>query len=1050
MSQDDTQNQRPPGPPAGDDDPTEREEGLLDTLPSGNAITLGDTPVAGTEDTLISQTGGPGGSGGPRGGAGGDDDTPVTAEHPGRYEYGAREEIGRGGLGRVLSAFDEHLGREVAVKELLPERRPSSVHRARSESETAEALIRFLREARVTAQLEHPNIVPVYELGRRENGTLYYTMKYVRGRTLKSALKSAHDLPDRLKLLGHFVDLCNAIAYAHSRGVVHRDIKPDNVMIGEFGETVVLDWGVAKVRGKEDLRGRDLARELRLMQEEEGSARTLPGAAFGTPAFMSPEQAEGRIDDVDERSDVWSLGVVLYQILTGQMPFSGSNIAMLLVNVTRGEYRPVNEVCPEAPPELAAVVDDALRLRPPQRYQSAQELAEEIEAYRSGAQVEVYRYSSVELLKRFIERNRSAVMVSIIALVAVLSVMAGAYIRLLGERDRALAAELASRKNLADAFVEKARVYEREKDWTALELEAAGALRQAEHPEARALLVAASGRWRPELSWQERTYAGCAALAHDPTDDAVACATLREVRLWRGSTGELLARIEKAGGWVHALAYSPDGTKLAGAGDGEIVVWDTETREVLARHLGHVDAVYAVSWSSDGRTLASAGHDGTVRLWGDGTIVWRGEGPVKRLAFSPIEDLLVFADAQGNLHRRTVESLRTVEAERAHGKEISALAFARDGRFATAGADRTVRAWSRDSTAKVATPLSAEAAAMAFGPDGALYVAGTDGYVRKLAAGELRGRFLAHGARMETISLSPDGTRLFTAAGDRMVRGLRMARDETPPLSMSVDGTVSALRFAKEAAALAVIVDERMQVLETESGAVVQTAELPVEEASALALSGDWSMIATSSGNTVYSIEPEKGVRRALRGHDGRVTALAFAGDAILSGGADKDLIIWKQGEEEASARLTGAGEKILAVAGTPDLKNIAAADARGRIVVWYGKAPVLSHRLQVAGRVRSLAFSDDGAWLAAAADRRVHLWYTQDWREHMRLTAGASPVEVVAITAEADRIATATEDGSVRIWQLEALGADKVTLLESLEKKRGARLDGMVVTPRF
>ena len=186
----------------------------------------------------------------------------LTPECAGRYDFagGSREaaEIGRGGLGRVLLVEDRHLGREVAVKELLGGGDISSVGSAPTSGSVAPSVVRFLREARVTGQLEHPNIVPVYELGVRADGTLYYTMRLVRGRTLAEALHDCSTLGERLKLLSHFADVCHAVAFAHSRGVIHRDLKPDNVMLGEFGETVVLDWGLARVAGKKDIRERDL------------------------------------------------------------------------------------------------------------------------------------------------------------------------------------------------------------------------------------------------------------------------------------------------------------------------------------------------------------------------------------------------------------------------------------------------------------------------------------------------------------------------------------------------------------------------------------------------------------------------------------------------------------------------------------------------------------------------------------------------------------------------------------------------------------------------
>ena len=193
--------------------------------------------------------------------------TPLT-ETPGRYTQ--ISEHGKGGMGRVLLVHDTNMGRDVAFKELLP---PSDSTNTTEESPAravAAMAARFLLEGRITAQLEHPSIVPVYEIGQRRDGTLYYTMKLVRGQTFARALAGCKTLEQRLRLLPHFVDLCQAIAYAHDRGVIHRDIKPSNVMIGAFGETVVLDWGIAKVKKEEDIYRRDIAENVETSSRRRG------------------------------------------------------------------------------------------------------------------------------------------------------------------------------------------------------------------------------------------------------------------------------------------------------------------------------------------------------------------------------------------------------------------------------------------------------------------------------------------------------------------------------------------------------------------------------------------------------------------------------------------------------------------------------------------------------------------------------------------------------------------------------------------------------------
>jgi serine/threonine protein kinase len=261
----------------------------------------------------------------------------------GDQRYERSEELARGGIGRILRAHDKQLHRTVAVKELLNTSSP-------------EAARRFVREALITARLQHPAIVPVYEAGRWPSGEPFYAMKLVWGRTLDKVIAEARTLEDRLALLPNVIAVAEAVAYAHSHRIIHRDLKPSNVLVGSFGETVVIDWGLAKELGA----GETGAYSLK---------DTEAGTVLGTPAYMPPEQAEGSA--VDERADVYALGALVYHVLAGQPPYADKNAAQTLSRVLAGPPPPLATREPGAPLELCAVVDKAMERQPKDRYPTA-------------------------------------------------------------------------------------------------------------------------------------------------------------------------------------------------------------------------------------------------------------------------------------------------------------------------------------------------------------------------------------------------------------------------------------------------------------------------------------------------------------------------------------------------------------------------------------------------------------------------------------------------------------------------------------------------------
>ncbi|MHC5081750.1 MAG: serine/threonine-protein kinase, partial [Planctomycetota bacterium] len=236
-------------------------------------------------------------------------------------------------MGAVIEAKDPDLRREVAVKVLLPDARNDEA-----------VVARFVEEAQVQGQLSHPNVCPIYVIGRDRDGSPYFAMKRVRGKSLSDVIEDYHERgePTLSRLIEIFLKVCDAMGFAHSRGVIHRDLKPANVMVGEFGEVLVMDWGLAKIAGREDTRERQLTVKTDRSEGEAGSLVTLDGDVVGTPAYMPPEQADGKIQKMNERSDIYSLGAILYEILAGVPPFSGAPYSVLF-QVIEGKVVPPSE-----------------------------------------------------------------------------------------------------------------------------------------------------------------------------------------------------------------------------------------------------------------------------------------------------------------------------------------------------------------------------------------------------------------------------------------------------------------------------------------------------------------------------------------------------------------------------------------------------------------------------------------------------------------------------------------------------------------------------------
>jgi len=431
-------------------------------------------------------------------------DAPAGEGSERRYEVG--KVLGRGGAGEVRAAWDRTLNREIAVKFLVPQDR--------------EAEARFTSEAQVTAQLQHPNIVPVHDFGALSNGVPYLSMKRVRGRSLFEVVEAGElTLDQRLDV---FRKVCDAVAFAHSRSILHRDLKTANVMVGRYGEVLLMDWGLARpVDAPVDPKA---SGEVQLDRFEDGSFVTNEGAVAGTPAYMSPEQAEGLIAELTFASDIYSLGAILFELLTGSVPMEGGPWEVI-ERVRAGDIRRPSAVARGVPRELEAVVIKAMSLKPEDRHPSVEALRADIDAWLEGRALVYARSTPVERLSKWALRHRGAVLAGIgVGAVAATALSVGlwrygvdvgaARDEAITESQRARVAEAAtrdalvqSRIALADALWSQGRVQE---SWAAL-LQAAE--EQSADPRPLALALSQQTAWSPPPVSRCEPHGGDAVLA---------------------------------------------------------------------------------------------------------------------------------------------------------------------------------------------------------------------------------------------------------------------------------------------------------------------------------------------------------------------------------------------------------------------------------------------------------------------------------------------------------------------------------------------------------
>jgi WD40 repeat protein len=976
-----------------------------------------DASGIGTATTLHADASGPGASAAPSGAT-----LPVV--DPSHYAIAG--ELAHGGIGRILRARDLRLDRPVAIKEMLTPAR--------------EAEPRFVAEALVTARLQHPSIVPVYEAGRWPGGEPFYAMKLVSGRSLAEVISERKTLEARLALLPHVLAVAEAMAYAHSERIIHRDLKPANVLVGDYGETVVIDWGLAKDLSREH--GADAVASMAATPDSEDGGMTRVGTVMGTPAYMPPEQAAGH--PVDERADVYALGAILYHLLAGVQPYDGGSSGQVLQRVVQGPPPPLSQRERCIPGDLVAIVAKAMAREPSGRYACAREMAEDLRRFQTGQIVGAYEYTRMELLRRFVRRYRAAV--SVMGVAAVLLALLGAVSvgRILDERDRAERKQMEAEAARGDA--EKAR---QEMSAKADELMVEQARRAVELDPLEAIrllrgLSAGFTRW-PEV----RTLAADARAQGFPT-------------VLKGHTEV-----------INALLFSPDGRRLVSSSDDhKLRLWNLEqgTHQVLS---GHTDEAWRLVPFPDARGFISGSKDGTLRHWdletGEGRLFATLAGPASGLAASAdgryllansrVDDQLLVWDRSGGAPRtfatghggveellvspdggyvlfRTTPGKRAVLGDLTRGTFQSledggyprAMALSPRGDLAAvAGRDGTLRLF--DTRSGKLRPLSerfVDVSALAFSHDGGLAFATGEGEVRLLDLATGRSRVLGrHEGMLHGLGFSPDG-RYLTAYGKGPVAHLWNVSTGRSRVLRASPEAIYTIRYAPDGRHIALGSSDgtlRLFALESELDRVLLTAPAPLV---AMSRSSDGRRLATvDKQGTLRVVAPADGTLV----HEERGCALVppvFSRDGrwLVTAGSDHRLSLRDGVTGRVERELPGHAHPITAIDLSEDGRWLASADEDGEVRLWEtasGEGRVSGPgRHEKKKKVFRVTFSRDGTRLASVGqDKAVWVWDVVSG-------AGRSPghhddeVRAVAFSPDGRRLVTGGMDHTLRFWDPE------------------------------
>jgi WD40 repeat protein/predicted Ser/Thr protein kinase len=975
--------------------------------------------------------------------------------------YEIIEVLGSGGMGVVYRANQLQPRRPVAVKVMNVHLQMTEAHR-----------LRFEREAQAAADLAHPNVVTIYEYGVVE-GVPFFSMELVEGKSLDRFVSEEElAIEERLKLMQ---TVCGAVSYAHQHGVIHRDLKPANILVTAEGQPKVMDFGLAKVSESPD---RGMLETL-----------TLAGEVLGTVPYMAPEQTLGRPEEIDIRTDVYALGVILYQVVTGRLPQEprGEHVLELM--------RRIREEAPDPPSSVNRVVDEdlqtiilkALSKEKERRYQTAAALAADLGHYLADEPIEAKPPSAAYYVRKLVRRYRVALIPIGVAFAIIILVIATSFVRIRRERDLANrnAAEARAEKKRADEqrdlAIENAAEAQRQKN-AALQalsksdfLEACHLAGEDSRGDAVAYLVrslssnpkngAALTRLTTLLAYQSWMVSSLVLRHKDSVNSAefsgdgtriVTASSDSTAQVWDAQSGHPIGEPLKHAGAVRKALFSPDGTQIVTASwDCTARIWDAQTGRPVVGPFKHDLWVNFAQFSPDGKRIVTASYDHTARVWDlqaasplrqtlkHNDTVWSAQ-------FSPDGKQVVTASFDNTARVWDAQSGQPVTNPMKHDSAVYWAPFSADGtRIVTASLDNSARVWDAQSGRPVTDPMKHDSGvySASFSADGSRIVTASydntarvwDARSGRAVTGPLR-----HGDTVVFAAFSPDGKRIVTASWDCTARVWDARSGDPLTEALKHGNAVHAALFSPDGKRiLTASADSTARVWDAFGGRALAGRLQHSDKVLSAVFSPDGTRILTGceDGARVWDAQSGRMMIGPLK-HSGKLTSAVFSprdGTRILTASEDHSAQVWDALTGKPVGPPLMHDGPLKSAQFSPDGKRVVTVSGLFARVWDAQSGQPLTGPLKHDGAVVSAAFSPDGGKIITSSwDKTARLWDVKNGQALGKPLRHDGAVVSAAFSPDGKRIVTASYDKTARVWDAQS-GEPLTTSLQHGDEVRSA-----------